>query len=212
MGVVLRNEGILRDKKNLINVVFVLAFLCLLAKRTNQIGAPCPCEERPKGRSLNWYPVWIASPFALPCQSISVWGAPEGALFVKFRSFQQNNEAGHPDATDLTRDFSPGNSDAMDILTLRLGLGLRLGRVLGLELGRQDVPGLKNTRVNFLASGRSRQDVADPSTNRPWKASNEKTRRSILEARMQTENLTRLLQREKNCGTNWYSKYCDIAF
>ena len=65
-------------------------------------------------------------------------------------------EAGHPDATDLMRDFSPGNSDAMDILTLGLG------RVLGLELGRQDVPGLKNTGVNFLASGRSRQDVADP--------------------------------------------------
>ena len=41
----------------------------------------------------------------------------------------------------LTRDFSPGNSDAMDILTL------------GLELGRQNVPGLKNTGVNFLASG-----------------------------------------------------------
>ena len=48
----------------------------------------------------------------------------------------------------------------MDILTL--GLGLELGRVLGLELGRQNVPGLKNTGVNFLASGRSRQDVADP--------------------------------------------------
>ena len=45
----------------------------------------------------------------------------------------------------------------MDILTLGLG------RVLWLELGRQDVPGLKNTRVNFLASGSSRQDVADPS-------------------------------------------------
>ena len=45
----------------------------------------------------------------------------------------------------------------MDILTLGLG------RVLGLELGRQDVPGLKNTGVNFLASGPSRQDVADPS-------------------------------------------------
>ena len=58
----------------------------------------------------------------------------------------------------LTRNFSPGNSDAMDILTLGLG------RVLGLELGRQDVPGLKNTGVNFLASGRSRQDVADPLT------------------------------------------------
>ena len=65
-------------------------------------------------------------------------------------------EARHPDATNLTRDFSPGNSDAMDILTLGLG------KVLGLELGRQDVPGLKNTRVNFLASGQSRQDVADP--------------------------------------------------
>ena len=46
----------------------------------------------------------------------------------------------------------------MDILTLGLG------RVLGLELGRQDVPGVKNTGVNFLASGRSRQDVADPFT------------------------------------------------
>ena len=67
-------------------------------------------------------------------------------------------EAGHPDATDLTQDFSLGNSDVMDILTLGLGLG----RVLGLELGRQDVPGLKNTRVNFLASGWSHQDVADP--------------------------------------------------
>ena len=67
-------------------------------------------------------------------------------------------EAGHPDVTDLTRGFSPGNSDAMDILTL----GLELGRMLGLELGRQDVPGFKNTRVNFLASGRSCQDVADP--------------------------------------------------
>ena len=43
----------------------------------------------------------------------------------------------------------------MDILTLGLG------RVLGLELGRQDVPGLKNTEMNFLASGRSRQDVGD---------------------------------------------------
>ena len=50
----------------------------------------------------------------------------------------------------------------MDILTLGLGLGL--GRVLGLELGRQDVPGLKNIEVNFLVSGRSPQDVAD-STN-----------------------------------------------
>ena len=60
----------------------------------------------------------------------------------------------------LTRDFSPGNSDAIIILTLGLGLGL--GRVLGLESGRQDVPGLNNTEVNFLASGRSRQDVADP--------------------------------------------------
>ena len=39
----------------------------------------------------------------------------------------------------------------MDILTL------------GLELGRQDVPGL-NTEVSFLASGRSRQDVADPAS------------------------------------------------
>ena len=71
-------------------------------------------------------------------------------------------EAGHPDATDLTRDFPPGNSDVMDTLTLGLGLGLGLGRVLGLELGHQDVPGLKNTGVNFLASGRSRQDDADP--------------------------------------------------
>ena len=49
-------------------------------------------------------------------------------------------EAGHPNATDLTRAFSPGNSDAMDILTLGLG------RVL--ELGRQDVPG-----VGVRASG-----------------------------------------------------------
>ena len=71
------------------------------------------------------------------------------------------DEAEHPDATDLTRNFSPGNSDAMDILTLGLGLGLGLGRVLGLELGRQDVPGLKNTGVNFLVSDRSRQDVTD---------------------------------------------------
>ena len=63
-------------------------------------------------------------------------------------------EAGHPDVTDLTRDFSPGNSDAMDILTLGLG------RVL--ELGRQYVPGLKNTGVNILATGRLRQDMADP--------------------------------------------------
>ena len=39
---------------------------------------------------------------------------------------------------------------------------LGLGRVLELELVRQDVPGLKNTGVNFLVSGRSRQDVADP--------------------------------------------------
>ena len=39
----------------------------------------------------------------------------------------------------------------MDILTLGLGLGL--GRVLGFELGRQDIPGLKNTGVNFLTSG-----------------------------------------------------------
>ena len=51
----------------------------------------------------------------------------------------------------MTRDFSPENSDAMDILTLGLGLGLE--GVLGLELGHQDVPGLKNTGVNFLASG-----------------------------------------------------------
>ena len=78
-------------------------------------------------------------------------------------------EAGHSDATDLTRDFSPGNSDAMNILTLGLGLGLGLGRVLGLEIGRQYVPGLKNTGVNFLASGRSRQDVAGPSQQR-WQA------------------------------------------
>ena len=52
----------------------------------------------------------------------------------------------------------------MDILTLGLELGLWLRRVLGLELGRQNVPGLKNTGGNFLASGRSRQDVADPAT------------------------------------------------
>ena len=51
----------------------------------------------------------------------------------------------------------------MDILTLGLGLG----KVLGLELGRQDVPGLKNTGVNFLASGRSRQGVADALRNHP---------------------------------------------
>ena len=50
----------------------------------------------------------------------------------------------------------------MDILRLGLGPGLGLGRVLGLELGSQDVPGFKNTGVNFLASGRSRQNVADP--------------------------------------------------
>ena len=56
----------------------------------------------------------------------------------------------------MTREFSPGNSDAMDILTLGLG------RVLRLELERQDVPGLKNTGVNFLASSQLRQDVADP--------------------------------------------------
>ena len=67
-----------------------------------------------------------------------------------------NNEAGHPDATDLTQDFSLGNSDAMDNLTLGLG------RLLGLELGHKDVPGLKNTGLNFLASGRLCQDVADP--------------------------------------------------
>ena len=68
-------------------------------------------------------------------------------------------EAGHPDATNLTWDFSYGNSDAMDILTLGLG------RVLGLEFERQDVPGLKNTEVNFLASGWLHQDVADPITD-----------------------------------------------
>ena len=71
-----------------------------------------------------------------------------------------NIEAGHSGATDLTQDFSFGNSDAIDILTLGLGLGL--GRVLGLELGCQDVSGLKNTVVNFLASGWLRQDDADP--------------------------------------------------
>ena len=71
------------------------------------------------------------------------------------------SEAGHPDATDLTRAFSPGNSDAMDIPTFGLG------RVSGLELERQDVPCLKNTGVNFLASGRSRQDVADPGYRAP---------------------------------------------
>ena len=47
--------------------------------------------------------------------------------------------------TDQTRDFSRENSDAVDILRLELGLGLGLGRVLELELGHQDVPGLKNT-------------------------------------------------------------------
>ena len=50
----------------------------------------------------------------------------------------------------------------MDILTLGLGLKLGLERVLELELGHQDVPGLKNTGVNIIASGQSRQDVADP--------------------------------------------------
>ena len=49
----------------------------------------------------------------------------------------------------------------MDILTLGLGLG----RVLGLELRRQDVPGFKNTGVHFLVSGQLRQDVADPLCN-----------------------------------------------
>ena len=37
--------------------------------------------------------------------------------------------------------------------------------MLGLELGRQDVPGLKNIGVHFLASVQSRQDVADPLRN-----------------------------------------------
>ena len=105
---------------------------------THQIGAPCLCEERPKGRSLNWYPVWTGSPFALPCQSIPVWGATKGALFVKLRSFQQ--------------------------LSLK-----------GIE--------------------RENKEKYSQSKN------------------AKTENLTRrLLQREKNYGTNWYSKYCDIAF
>ena len=47
-------------------------------------------------------------------------------------------------------------------LFLAAPVGLGLGRVLGLNLGRQDVPGFKNTGVNFLASGRPRQDIADP--------------------------------------------------
>ena len=51
------------------------------------------------------------------------------------------------------------NSDTMDMLTLELGLGL--GRELGLEFGRQDVLGLKNIAVSFLASVRLRQDVAN---------------------------------------------------
>ena len=38
--------------------------------------------------------------------------------------------------------------------------------MLGLELGRQDVPGLKNTGVSFLASGPSRQDIADLASRR----------------------------------------------
>ena len=46
-------------------------------------------------------------------------------------------------------------------------LKLGLGRVLGLELGRQDVPGLKNTGVNVFTSGRSHQDVADPPNGTP---------------------------------------------
>ena len=60
-------------------------------------------------------------------------------------------KAGHPDATNLKWNYSLANPDAMD--SIMLGLELGLGRVLGLELGRQDVPGLKNTGVSFLASG-----------------------------------------------------------
>ena len=86
--------------------------------------------------------------------------APITDLCLCVLMYPRPYKAGHPDATDLTRDFSLGNSDATDILTLGLGLGL--GRVLGLELGRQVVPDLKKTAVNFLASGRSRQDVAYP--------------------------------------------------
>ena len=66
--------------------------------------------------------------------------------------FITNNPLFLPKQDILTRDFSLGNSDAMDILRLGLGPGLGLGRVLGLELRCQDVPGLKNTGVNFLAS------------------------------------------------------------
>ena len=69
---------------------------------------------------------------------------PTSTYFVPFKSQKtqltnsHEHEAGHPDARLFT-----GNSDAMDILTLGLG------RVLGLELGRQDVIGLKNTGVNL---------------------------------------------------------------
>ena len=60
------------------------------------------------------------------------------------------------------RDYLPANPDAMDNLTLELGLGL--GRVLGLELGHQGVPGLNNTEVSFLTSGcrRPYKDGAPP--------------------------------------------------
>ena len=51
--------------------------------------------------------------------------------FKTYRNYGVITEAGHPDMTDLSIDFSRGNSDTMDILTLRFVLGLRLGRVLG---------------------------------------------------------------------------------
>ena len=85
---VLHNERILRGKRNLINVVFVLAFLYLLAiyitlicfmlqllikyillvdNKAIRFETHCmrthfigaPCEDRPKGRSPNWCPVSV---------------------------------------------------------------------------------------------------------------------------------------------------------
>ena len=61
---VLHNERILRDIKNLINVsLFSLFLVCLLyiyrCFAVLKINWIITCEKRPKGRSLNWYPVKI---------------------------------------------------------------------------------------------------------------------------------------------------------
>ena len=93
LWVVLHNERILWDIKNLINVsLFSLFFVCLLyiyrCFAVLEINWIIMCEERPKGPSPNWCPNWIITCednkqwFYLHSHVVPIWWAPLRVLIT----------------------------------------------------------------------------------------------------------------------------------